>query len=109
MKAAAAEFREIFADMELSTNDARGLFEVYQRLPGIPSDAEVSAWADQSVRALREAYGNGAEEALADARALVARDPRIKAFLNVSGLGSHPKVIVRLAHAARSQRGRGRL
>lgn len=58
---------------------------------------------------LRSAFGDGAEQALRDAQALVRRDPRVAHLLAESGLGDDPQTILKFAYLARTQRVAGRL
>lgn len=110
-KAAAAEWREVLADGEIPPNEARELIGVFQGLNELPSDDKVAAWGTEAMGELRRVYGNEREatEALALAKAMVARDPRVQQFLNASGLGNHPTFVLHAARIARSQRGSGRL
>jgi hypothetical protein len=75
-----------------------------------PTAEEKAAHERASIKTLREQYGDAAfAGVLADAKALVARDPRLREFMDKTGLGSHPWAISRLAELARTERGRGRL
>ena len=63
-----------------------------------------AGWA----HATRAELGAGFDQAVADARALVARfgDTDLKAVLNHSGLGSHPALVRFVAKIAASMKGR---
>jgi hypothetical protein len=63
----------------------------------------------QCLQRLRDRFGSDAEQAAADARRLVARDPRFAEWIEETGLGNHPDVVLMIAERARSERGRGRL
>lgn len=51
----------------------------------------------------------GADDALADARRLVGRDPRLARFIERQGLGNDAEAIALMARTARSQRNQGKL
>lgn len=90
----------VFADAGLTPQDAADMVKV--GLIDEPTPEEAAAWPEQAHAALREIYGDDAQQALADARLLVGRDPRLKAFLNRSGLGDHPHVVKLAAQRARA-------
>jgi hypothetical protein len=108
-KAAAREWLEIFADTEISPVDARELVGVVQGLSELPTDEVRAGWEKTATEDLRRAYGADAQQALADARAFVARDSRLANFLHQTGLGSHPAFVRHAVCLARQQRARGRL
>lgn len=60
------------------------------------------AWAGAARAALVSDFGGeaGADRALAAAKALVAQDAKLCAFLHETGLGSHPRVVLALANRA---------
>jgi hypothetical protein len=76
-----------------------------------PPDAETEGkWANESWSALVRQHGQKEANALlADAQKLVARDPRVKALLEITRLGSPSKIVAKLVALARSEKGRGRL
>jgi hypothetical protein len=104
-KAAAAEWREIAADSGLSVEETRELVSVFEGMTQPPT-AEVKAqWEAEAISELVREFGKeGAVDALTDAMRLVARDPRVRDFLDSTGLGSHPAYVKRLVQAARSNR-----
>ncbi|MBI2749754.1 MAG: hypothetical protein HYX43_10565 [Burkholderiales bacterium] len=108
-KAAAREWREVLADTEISPADARELVGVVQGLKELPSAETKVEWEKAAHDELQRTYGADADQALADAQALVARDPRVQAFLYESKLGSHPDFVRHIVRLARQQRARGRL
>lgn len=63
----------------------------------------------KAARSLQAAFGDDTARAVADARELVMRDPRLAAMLDRTGLGDHPKLILAAAHAARRLRASGKL
>ena len=74
-----------------------------------PTEAETAAFHRTAVKELRETYGPDFDQALTDARAITARDPRLKAMLDRTGLGNHPSVILRFAELGRAARAKGQL
>lgn len=106
-KAAAAEWREIAADVGLSVSDTSELADIIYGTKEIPSAEVLVGWEREALDDLRREYGEkGAQQALADAQRLIARDPRVAYMLEETGLGSHPKFVAHVVRAARSQRGR---
>lgn len=102
--------KEIFKDLSIAAPDAQEVVEVFREFgPTPPSAEQQESWQAESVNLLKHAYGSEAAQALADASALAKRDPRVLQALEAAGLGSHPKVIMQLAKAARAERARGRL
>ncbi len=69
-------------------------------------EADERAWASDARVALSTEFGQSADLALKLARELVQRDPQLAGFLDSTGLGSHPRVVVALANAAWRKRGR---
>jgi hypothetical protein len=109
-QAAAAEWREVAADFELSTDQTRELAELVYGMQELPSEQTRGEWWADAQRELRRAYGEqGAQEALADAQRLIERDPRVACFLRETGLNAHPRVVMLVAEKARSARTRGKL
>ena len=77
---------------------------------GLPSEEVRAQWANDASEQLRRQYGEqGAQEALADANKLIARDPRLAAWLEKSGLGNHPAYVKAAVELARQQRAQGKL
>ncbi|MBI5900845.1 MAG: hypothetical protein HZB40_16690 [Rhodocyclales bacterium] len=101
------EVAEMALDIGLSDGDVRQWVGFANALRANPLPAD-QAQATAAKR-LVEVFGKDAAQALADARALVARDPRVGPMLERSGLGNHPDVIVHFAQQARRERVRGRL
>jgi hypothetical protein len=101
------EWAGVFVDAGLTPQDAADMVRV--GLIDEPTPEEAAAWPEQAHAALREAYGDDAQQALADARLLVRRDPRLKDFLNRTGLGDHPAVVKLAARRARELIASGKL
>lgn len=95
---AAATWREIAADIELSPVEVRELIPVFQAPPPAPEVQEANRAA--SFKWLNEAHGDQAGFALAAAQALVARDPRVAALLDHSGAGDDVRVVKKVVAAA---------
>lgn len=101
------ELREMFADLELGKLDVRDLRTRAETLRDTPVDT--IAQREAAVEALNREFGQGAYQAWQDARALVARDPRVGKVIETMGLGDDADTIVLLAKKARSQRVAGKL
>ncbi len=110
-QAAEAEHRTwagVFADLALNADDARHVVSLATM--DEPTPEEAAAWPGAAKAALQGEYGpDGWEQALADARRLVGRDPRLKDFLNRTGLGDHPDVVRIAARQARAAIASGKL
>lgn len=97
----------VFADLGLDAQDARKVVEV-----GLASSTpeQVQAWPEQAKASLQEAFGEDDwQQALADARLLVKRDPRLMAYLDETGLGNHPTIVRIAAQRARAAIANGTL
>lgn len=102
------EWAGVFADAGLDAQDAGKLVEV--AMMDEPSAEEVEGWRAQAEASLRDAFGEDDwQQALSDARLLVGRDPRLKAYLNRTGLGNHPTVVRVAAQRARAAIAKGTL
>ena len=108
-RAALAELREMAADVAMSNDDVRALQSIARQIPEAPSDADRIAWREQAVTRLNETYGNGAAQAVRDARAFIAQDPRRAKILDNKGLGDHPDTVLMVARLARQARMQGKL
>lgn len=104
---AVRELRELAADLdfgprEIQTLRARAAFVS-------TSKPDVSMQREAAVDALNREFGQGAKQALRDARAMLQRDPRTAKVIEAMGLGDDPEVVLLVARAARSQRAAGKL
>jgi hypothetical protein len=108
VSAATAELREMLADTGASVTDAREFMELAQQTRAATPEARASMRAE-AIAAVRERYRDDADAALADAQALAARDPRVANVLRVTGIGDHPKAVLKFIELARSTRARGQL
>ena len=70
----------------------------------LPPPERVQEWAGQSMELLRAEYGDDAGQILKDMRTMVGADPMAKAYLDMTGLGSHPGIVTTLAKSARAFR-----
>jgi hypothetical protein len=70
----------------------------------LPPPERVQEWAGQSMDLLRAEYGDDAGQILKDMRTMVGADPMAKAYLDMTGLGSHPGIVATLAKSARAFR-----
>lgn len=111
LQAVRVEGREIMSDLGMSDGEARDVVSILstELANGTPSAETRAAWAQQASSDLQRMYGKDAHARLAEAQALVARDPRVFRILHETGLGDHPKVIALMVDRARSERARGRL
>ncbi|MDO9597258.1 MAG: hypothetical protein Q7J47_06010 [Azoarcus sp.] len=99
------ELRRMSSDLGFGNNDIN---EFLSRASVARNEDPEAQRAAANVM-LRRTFGDGAEAALADARALVKRDPRALQLLEGMGLGNDGETIVKLARQARRERARGRL
>lgn len=97
----------VLADLQVPPAEAATLVQLARLDP--PDAATSDAWQGDALESLAREFGSGADAALADARLLVGRDPRLKAYLNRTGLGNHPEVVLRAARIAREQIASGKL
>lgn len=108
--AAIAEVREMVADMGMSTDEVQTLRELGRTLgTEQPSQDQVMEWREESVVFLNQTYGNQATQALRDAQAFIAQDPRRVKMLDHQNRGDHPKVIALFAKLGRKARIAGKL
>lgn len=106
--AAAAEYREIFADFGASPQDAHELVDTARRFGAEPMSAERDASnTNAAIEVLNQHFGNDAKAALADAQQMIARDPRLVRMLDASRLGNDPQTVLKIAQLARSAKMRG--
>lgn len=105
-QAAVTEFRAMLADTGLSPSDARTLLSrsAHAKADGKSLDEIRRETREQLVRQ----YGS-ADQALADVKKLINRDPRFARYISAKGIDRDPEAILILARAARSQRMSGRL
>jgi hypothetical protein len=100
-----AEAIRVTADLGASADD----LAEFSTLVGQHRDVDQStfdAWHAEASAMV----GEGKEFSASDldmARRFVARDPAVHAYLDRSGLGSHPDVVRKVVQLARSARGRG--
>lgn len=100
------ELREISADLGLSVVEVASIRTRAAVLrENTPDKYEQRK---ETLRQLKSAFGD-ADAALRDARALVARDPRVGRLIEAMGLGDDAETLVMLIYAARRQRNAGRL
>ncbi|TDY25755.1 hypothetical protein B0G81_6238 [Paraburkholderia sp. BL6665CI2N2] len=106
--AAATEFREIFADLGASPQDAHELVATASRFTAEPMTTERDASnTNTAIELLNQHFGNDAKSALADAQQMIARDPRLSRMLDQSRLGNDPQTVLKIAQLARSAKMRG--
>lgn len=87
----------IFSELEFEPGSAARFHEMYvSHVINQPDDATMGEWEIQTRQRLRERFGGEADKMLADARAYVATNKTLAEGLSLSGLGSHPEVVVDL-------------
>jgi len=94
------ELKEVAVDHGFTPEE----FKDFAAVIGQIDPATKADWGPQAVQQLQARYGQGAEEALRDAHALMTRDPRTAAGLRASGLANHPMVVLKFAELARRRR-----
>lgn len=112
-KAVAQEMRRQFADLGLSNVDAKEIARLGRELGKNPPTKETEAkWASEICKRLLDNNHQRTPGATADlklAQQLVQRDPRVRAMLNATRLGSHPAVVEMLVERAQAEKLAGRL
>jgi hypothetical protein len=108
--AAVAEWREIAADVGMSNNEVKQFVGLYkQNITNPPTPEQNDKWRNESVKLLKERYGERADSMLGMADKLVKRDPRVQHLITHGGLANHPQVVLSIAEAALRQAAKGRL
>jgi len=103
--AAIGELRELAADLALSTAD---ITELRNRVGLVKTEALPPEEAfDRCISRFNDVFGHGAAQAYADARTLIARDPRVGALLDALNLSNDAETAVMLAKQARAMKMRG--
>jgi len=104
---AAVHLRQMLEDTGLSPADAQVL------LSRAANGRELARKPEEALRAARvefqRTFGASAEVAFEGAQRLVAKDPRLAAYLAKTGIAHDPEAMVLLARAARSKRAAGKL
>lgn len=88
-------------DLAVPANEAKTLLELAV-VQAYPDEATSGTWRTESVQLLKDTYGHQWRSTLADAQLLLQRDPRLKAWLDETGLGDHPRFIAMAADRARA-------
>lgn len=104
-QAVADEWASNFRAHGLSSADASDLVTIGAGIQrnGIPDEATEERWLNEIPERLRSEFGSpeAAEQAADLARAWVARDPRLRQYLERTRMGSHPRIVLAVAKAAR--------
>lgn len=103
------EMREMVADMGMDTADVKTLRDLGTTFKAEPSEDQIITWREESVDHLNRTFGNQATQALRDAQAFIAQDPRRAKWLDQKHLGDHPKVVALMAKLGRKARLAGKL
>lgn len=108
MPVVVAELHAMYTDAGLTTDEAdlveRVIVDVRTNKPDAATDA---ANANTTIGLLNERYGQGAAQALRDAQAFIARDPRIGKMMDMSRAGNDSRMVLLAVEAARRARSRG--
>ena len=102
------EWSGILADHEIPSVEAKSLVGLAAG-HAFPTEDQSVRWETTATDSLKREFGDGAAAALADARLLVSRDPRLAKFLDETGLGDHPELVLKAARIAREQIASGKL
>lgn len=104
-----AEFRELAGELQIGNSQVEMLLGLQSQFDDV-SQEQADAWCAETQQGLvREFGGTQASELLADARALVNQNPRLRAFLDDGARGNHPEVVRMLIDLARREKLAGRL
>lgn len=103
------ELRECVADLGMDTSDVKTLRDLGATSKEEPSEDQIIAWREEAVDHLNRTFGNQATQALRDAQAFIAQDPRRVKWLELNNRGDHPKVIEVFAKLGRKARLAGKL
>ncbi len=108
---AAQSWRGTFDRHGLNSTESAQLADLAIAAHRQPADEQTRArWAEDAKAALLQDFGpENIALALADAKKIIAKDPKLAAYLDQSGLGSHPTVVRLVAQKARAMRKAGRL
>ncbi len=106
-KVVSLEYARMARDVGLSGNDMTEFTTLAKQLHAKPADEnQVKEWGGYISERLATQYGHDAERVMADAIKLATRDPRVAHLLDVTGLGSHPQVVLKFCQRAVAMRGR---
>jgi hypothetical protein len=100
--AVAAELREVLADVGFKAQDLPDLVHALERQPTTPQ--AIADAHDRAVELLNAEFGQNAKQALRDARAYIAADPRrLQLF---EAVGNDPRTVLRVAQLAQAAKRR---
>jgi hypothetical protein len=101
---------EVFRDADIGTAEASGLVQVgIAALANGVDDAALEQWGRDARALIKTEFGATHELALQDAQAYVAQHPKLASYLDASGLGNHPKIVLAAARKGRALRLSGKL
>jgi len=107
---AALEFSQAAVDMGMSEGQINRLAALARTATANPMTADQQRAAElDSIKGLRDQYGKDFDKAFAAARQLAQRDPRVKAWLDRSGIGSSRDAVLIFAELGVAQRRANRL
>lgn len=109
-QASSQAWAEVFRDADVNTTEASTLVQVaVSALANGVDDDTVGQWAIDAKNLIRTEFGATSALALKDARAYVAQHPKLAAYLDQTGLGNHPRVVLAAARKGRALRAAGKL
>jgi len=109
-KAVSNEYRKMLADVSATPQEATQLVNLFKQAGSNPPDeTQRNEWVQTAQQRIDEAYGQDSKSALAMAKKLAQRDPRMLTMLEDTGLGDHPDVVLLFAQWARQESMAGRL
>jgi hypothetical protein len=110
LEAGKVAFAAVAQDVGLSTDQIAQMSATAKALRSSPpTPAQIDAMNLEAYTALRETWGDRADEALNNAKLLVQRDGRLARFLEHTGLGNDPTTVLLMCDLARRARARGQL
>jgi hypothetical protein len=111
--AAAREYKAMLADVGVSNVEAKEVVTLVRQFAKTPpTDAENAEYVRTSIKWLMDINNQDEKLALADlqlAKALMKRDPRMRALVNSNAAGNHPRVVEIAVQLGRKERAAGRL
>lgn len=110
LEAYAAETGNVLTkDFLQSPDDAKQILNIAMQHRTAPPDArQIGEMRRQAWQQVQARYGRGAAQVVADAKAMIQRDPRVVQALNAYGLGDNPRVVMAACEAAVRARAQGK-
>ncbi len=105
----ATEWAQTFNRYGLASSESNDLTEIAVGVMSGAVEPDRQAWANDARSTLTSEYGESAEAILEASRKLVAQDKPLFAYLDRTGLGSHPRIVSLIARKAHALRKAGKL